>query len=98
MSKQPFAIVLIGGAALLVACGAIGGLRLAAAINSAAPQPIPGRFDVSLGPGQWEIYQLTGSRSGSSFGGASVSITNNQPASLTASMVRVTAPGGHQVQ
>jgi hypothetical protein len=95
--KRRFAIVLVAGAAIAVACGLGGYLQFAGTISSAVPQAIPGQFHLSLGTGQWEIYQLTGTQSGGSFGPASFTVTNNQAPSLTASMVTVTAPGGSQV-
>jgi len=95
--KRRFAIVLIAGAAIAVGCGLGGFLQFAGSITSAVPQHVPGRFEVSLGSGQWEIYQLTGTQTGVSVGGLSVSVTNQQAVSLTASMVTVTAVGGSQL-
>ena len=92
--KRRFAIVLIAGAALTVACGVIGGVQLAGAITSVSPQPVPGQFHISLASGQWEIYELIGTRSGVSAGGVSFSVTHEQAPIITASMVTVTAPGG----
>lgn len=95
--KRRFAIILLVGAAIITGC-AIGGIvQLAGAISSATPQPIPGRFQVSLGSGQWEIYQLTGTQSGVSVGGVSVNVTHYQAPSVTASMVTITSSGGTQV-
>jgi hypothetical protein len=95
--KRRFAIILLAGAAIITGCAIGGSVQLAGVISSASPQPIPGRFQVSLGSGQWEIYQLTGTRSGVSAGGVSVNVTHFQALSLTASMVTITGANGAQV-
>jgi hypothetical protein len=95
--KWRFAITLLAGAAIIAGCAIGGTVQLAGAITSVTPQPIPGRFQVSLGSGQWEIYQLTGTQSGVSAGGVSVNVTHWDASLLTASMVTVTSADGAQV-
>jgi type IV secretory pathway TrbL component len=95
--KRRFAIILLGGAAIIAGCAIGGTVQLAGTITSATPQPIPGRFQESLGSGQWEIYQLTGTQSGVSAGGVSVNVTHFGPPSLAASMVTITSASGAQV-
>src|SRR5271169_3529756 len=97
MRKRRFSIVLIAGAAITIGCALAGYWQLAGTITAAVPRPVPGRFDVSLGTGQWEIYQLTGTQTGASVGGVSVNVTHHQAPSLTAAMLTVTAPGGSQL-
>jgi hypothetical protein len=95
--KRRFAIILLAGAATIVGCAIGGSVQLVGVISSATPQPIPGRFHVSLGSGTWEIYELTGTRSGVSAGGVSVNVTHFQAPSVTASMVTITGADGAQV-
>lgn len=97
MRKRRFAIVLVAGFAIAIGCGVGGFTKIAGAINQGAPQHIPGRFQASLGSGQWEIYQLTGTKTGASVGGFSASFSTQQPASLAAAMVTVTSSGGGQL-
>jgi hypothetical protein len=96
-NKRRFAIILLAGAAIVAGCAIGGTIQLTGAITSAAPQPIPGRFQISLGSGQWEIYQLTGTQSGVSVGGISVNATNFNAPSLGASTVTITGADGAQV-
>jgi hypothetical protein len=95
--KRLFAIVLTAGAAIVIGCWVGGFTQFAGALTSGAPQHVPGRFHVSLGSGQWEIYQLTGTTTSASVGAFSASVTNQQAASLTATMVTVTTASGSQL-
>jgi hypothetical protein len=94
--KRRFAIVLIAGVAIAIGCWVGGFTQFLGTIKSGAPLSVPGQFQVSLGSGQWEIYQLTGTSSGASVGGFSASVTRDQAAFLTAAMVTVTAADGSQ--
>jgi hypothetical protein len=95
--KRRFAIVLLVGVAIGIACGIGGFTQLDGALTAGSPQHVPGRFQVSLGSGQWEIYQLTGTTAGTSVGGISATFTKEQPPSLTAAMVTVTAADGREL-
>jgi hypothetical protein len=89
--------VLLAGVVIAATCGAFAAVQFIGTVHSAVPQRVPGRFQVTLASGRWDLYQLTGITSGTSVGGVSVTETNQQAPTIDSSMLTVTGAGGRQL-
>ena len=96
-TKRRYVIVVLAGVAIAAACGAFAIVQFIGAVKSAVPQRVPGRFQIALSSGQWDVYQLTGRSSGSNIGGVSVTVAHQLAPTLDSSMMTVTAPDGRQL-
>jgi hypothetical protein len=94
--KRLYTGVLVIGICALAGFGGVAAVQ-AAAIGSGTPRPVPGQFRESLSAGRWEVYELTGTTSGSSVGPLSYSVTHRQSPLAGPADISVTAPDGQLV-
>ena len=97
MTKRRSLGVLLAGIVIAVICGTFAAVQFVGAVRSVTPQRVPGRFQVTLGSGRWDVYQLTGTTSGTSVGGVSVTRTYQQAPTIDSSMLTVTGAGGRRL-
>jgi hypothetical protein len=97
MTRQRlYVVVVLIGVCALAGFGAVAAAK-AAALGSGGPRHVPAHFRESLSAGRWDIYELTGTTTGSSVGPFSYSVTHRRSAALNASVISVTAPDGQPV-
>jgi hypothetical protein len=88
--------ILLIGVCALAGFGTVAAVK-AASLGSGSPRHVPGQFRESLSAGRWDIYELTGTTTGSSVGPLSYSVTHRRSRVLDASVISVTAPDGQPV-
>jgi hypothetical protein len=84
--------LMVLGVALAVPCWIITGASVGNSLKIHADSAVPGSFDVSLARGEWEIYELTGTVSGSSVGPFSYTKQTEGPVTIDSADIRVTGP------
>jgi hypothetical protein len=82
------------GVAIALPCGIIAGVSAKTALKVQASAAVPGGFGVHLARGDWEIYELTGTVSGSSVGPFSYSKVTGGPVTIDSTDIRVMDPEG----
>jgi hypothetical protein len=96
-AKLGLTVLVMIGAAVVAVCITFAAVQFRAGVTTAVPQRVPGRFQLALSSGQWDVYQLTGTSSGASAGGVSFTVTRQRATTVDAAMMRVTAPDGQQL-
>ena len=96
-AKHRSVILIVAGAAVVAVCVSFAIVQFSGALKSAVSHRVPGRFQIALSSGRWEVYQLTGNRTGTSVGGVSYTVTHQQAPILDSSALTVTAPDGRQL-
>ena len=92
--RLPIAAMVVG-AAVAIPSGIVAGVSVKDALKIEAAGTVPGSFDVHLASGEWEIYQLTGTASGSSVGPFSYTKQTGGPVTIDSTDVTVNdAEGG----
>jgi hypothetical protein len=87
------------GAGVALACMAVGaGHFRSGGFRQSVTRQVPGRFDLSLPAGPWDVYQMTGNTQSTYVGGVSVNVTHQGAPTLDSSMMVVMAPGGHRLR
>jgi hypothetical protein len=97
-AKRGLVVLVVAGAAVVAVCITFATLQFRAGVTAAVPQRVPGRFQIALSSGQWDVYQLTGITSGTSVGGVSFTVTRQQAATVDAAMMHVIAPDGRRLE
>lgn len=85
------------GVALAVPCGIVTGTAIGSSLKIRATASVPGNFDVYLPRGEWEVYELTGTISGTSVGPFSYTKQTEGPVTFDATDIRVTGPDGRSI-
>ena len=88
--------VLLIGVCALAGFGTVAVVK-AASLGSGSPRHVPAQFRESLSAGRWDIYELTGTTTGSSAGPLSYSVTHRRSPAMGVSLISVTAPDGQPV-
>lgn len=82
------------GAAIAIPCGVVAGEAVKNSLKIQAVWGVPGTLEVHLASGQWEVYELTGTISGSSFGPFSYTHQTGGPVTIDSTDIQVTDPQG----
>jgi hypothetical protein len=85
------------GATAAITGGIVAGLSVAKASKVEAAWAVPGGIATYLQKGKWEIYQLTGTVSGSSAGPFSYSQEHDGPVTIDSTDIHITDPAGRVV-
>jgi hypothetical protein len=80
------------GATVAIPAGVVAGTSITKTMTVQAASAVPGSFDAHLASGQWEIYELTATVSGSAVGPFSYSKETDRPVTIDSTDIRVTDP------
>jgi len=89
--------LMVLGAAAAIAGGIVTGTWFVSSLKVQATRDVPGRFEVHLASGEWDIYELTGTVSGWTLGPVSYTNREDGPVTIDSTDIRVTGPGGRNL-
>jgi hypothetical protein len=89
--------LMVIGVAVVIPCGMVAGGAAKNSLKIRAAWTAPGTVTAQLPSGQWEIYELTGTISGSSVGPVFYTHQTDGPVTIDSTDIQVTDPQGRAV-